>query len=249
MNDPLLDGQTADKVLRYEAFVNDQLKPDLNQQIDDPTKIFIEIGLGFYLELSLEEAIKYIDKKVACLEKEGVALTKESTKIKASIKLVLQVHELLESWEELNPKIQGLIDEIDDNSRQLTICRKTTIRDTLLYQKFPSIQRELECKIYWCVESKFQELIAHLHLIEKLLKDLIHECQENLLLIKDHDSLINSTLERDNPTVIDWIDEILLHSKFNLIKINKFVSDDYPRSVPIDGVSLKANLTLESGWV
>eukprot|EP00096_Caligus_rogercresseyi_P006023 TRINITY_DN22159_c0_g1_i1.p2 TRINITY_DN22159_c0_g1~~TRINITY_DN22159_c0_g1_i1.p2 ORF type:complete len:161 (+),score=39.12 TRINITY_DN22159_c0_g1_i1:49-531(+) len=128
------------KVLKYESFVNDQLKPDLkyvlekrdkiyseiseflalknsvlaiqsadlkpgqplqtkvdigcnfycNASATDPSKIFVEIGLGFYLELGLKEAIDYVDKKVTVLEKEAVSLTKESCKIKASIKLVLQ---------------------------------------------------------------------------------------------------------------------------------------------------------------
>ncbi len=47
------------------------------------------IGMGFYVELTLEEAIKLIDKKEKQLNEELKRLSTQSSKIKANIKLVI----------------------------------------------------------------------------------------------------------------------------------------------------------------
>ena len=36
-------------------------------KVDDPTMIFIAIGLGFYVEFTLEEAYAYLTKKIRTL--------------------------------------------------------------------------------------------------------------------------------------------------------------------------------------
>ena len=58
-------------------------------RIPDPTKIFVSVGLGFFLELTLDEALKFINKKDAELGKEADKMTTDCAKLKANIKLVI----------------------------------------------------------------------------------------------------------------------------------------------------------------
>ena len=57
--------------------------------VPNPEKIFIEIGLGFFLEMTHDEALNFIGEKTKLLEKKAEFLTKESSKVKANIKIVL----------------------------------------------------------------------------------------------------------------------------------------------------------------
>ncbi|XP_054168415.1 protein UXT-like [Oppia nitens] len=52
-------------------------------------KIYLMIGLGFYVELTLEEALDLIDKKEKIFNQELIHLSAQSSKIKANIKLVI----------------------------------------------------------------------------------------------------------------------------------------------------------------
>lgn len=58
-------------------------------RISDPGKICVSIGLGFFVELTLDEALKFVDKKDEELNKEAERLTNDCAKLKANIKLVL----------------------------------------------------------------------------------------------------------------------------------------------------------------
>ena len=58
-------------------------------RVADPTKIFVAVGLGFFLELSLDEALEFIKKKDTELSKEAIKLTNDCAKLKANIKLVI----------------------------------------------------------------------------------------------------------------------------------------------------------------
>ena len=128
-----------DKVLKFETFLNEKLRPDLKAcleqrdkiyeesaeylslknsieaikladldqgqpletkvdlgcnfyakaKVKNPQKVFVDIGLGFYLELSHDEALTFIEKKTKLLDKKASNLTEESSKIKANIKVVL----------------------------------------------------------------------------------------------------------------------------------------------------------------
>ena len=128
-----------DKVLKYEKFLNEELRPDLKAcleqrdkiyeeiaeylslknsieaiksadlpqgqpldtkvdlgcnfyakaKVKNPQKVFIDIGFGFYLELSHDEALAFIEKKTKLLDQKTTKLTEESSKIKANIKVVL----------------------------------------------------------------------------------------------------------------------------------------------------------------
>lgn len=127
-----------EKVVKYETFLNDQLRPDLKAILEErdkiyeenseylslknaveaikasdilsnklktkvdigcnfyakatvsnPERVFVEIGLGFFLEMSHDECLKFIDKKTKLLDKKAEMLTEQAIKTKANIKLVL----------------------------------------------------------------------------------------------------------------------------------------------------------------
>lgn len=53
--------------------------------------IYVSVGYGFFVEFTLTEALKFIEKKMAYLTERSDALTKDAVKIKTHIKLVLEV--------------------------------------------------------------------------------------------------------------------------------------------------------------
>lgn len=53
--------------------------------------ICVAIGYGFYLDMTLPEALSFIDKKTANLQDKASELTQNANKVKAHIKLVLEV--------------------------------------------------------------------------------------------------------------------------------------------------------------
>ena len=58
-------------------------------EVKNPQKLFVDVGFGFFLELTQDEALDFIGKKNQLLETKAKALTEESTKIKTNIKLVI----------------------------------------------------------------------------------------------------------------------------------------------------------------
>ncbi|XP_038060711.1 protein UXT-like [Patiria miniata] len=58
--------------------------------IPDATRIYILVGFGFFVEFTLPEALKFIDKKCKHLTSLSDKLTKDSAEIKANIKLVYE---------------------------------------------------------------------------------------------------------------------------------------------------------------
>lgn len=64
-------------------------------RVQDFSRIIVAIGLGFYLEMQLDEAVTFIDKKVASLTKDAEQLSEQASQINARIKMVLgALHEL-----------------------------------------------------------------------------------------------------------------------------------------------------------
>ena len=59
-------------------------------RVPDPSRMLVEVGLGFYLELTLNETAKFVDMKVNLLEEKAKSLTEEACKIRATIKLILE---------------------------------------------------------------------------------------------------------------------------------------------------------------
>ncbi|XP_028296899.1 protein UXT-like [Gouania willdenowi] len=70
-------------------------------QIEDASRIFVAVGFGFFVEFTLDEALKFIDKKTNQLTAFTEQLTKDSAKIKAHIRLVLEGLRELQGLSEL----------------------------------------------------------------------------------------------------------------------------------------------------
>ncbi|XP_062618210.1 protein UXT homolog [Saccostrea cucullata] len=135
----MCDASIPSKVEQYEQFLNERLKTDLSQVLDqrdklygevaeylqlktviervkesdykteglktqvdlgcnfyvqahvpDASMIFVSVGYGFFLEMTHDEALSFIDKKVSIINDKIDVHTKDAAKIKAHIKLVLQ---------------------------------------------------------------------------------------------------------------------------------------------------------------
>uniref|UniRef100_A0A3B3BYJ7 Protein UXT n=2 Tax=Oryzias melastigma TaxID=30732 RepID=A0A3B3BYJ7_ORYME len=78
-------------------------------EVEDPSRIFVAVGFGFFVEMSLDEALRFIEKKTSQLTAFTEQLTKDSAKIRANIRMVL------EGLREL----QGLSDPVDSPRRDI----------------------------------------------------------------------------------------------------------------------------------
>lgn len=58
--------------------------------IPDSRYVYILVGYGYFVQMTLEEALDFIEKKTKVLSDKSQVLTKDSAKIKAHIKLVLE---------------------------------------------------------------------------------------------------------------------------------------------------------------
>ncbi|XP_072222942.1 protein UXT [Leuresthes tenuis] len=144
------------KVLQYEAFINEVLRRDLQKvleqrdqvyekmsqylqlkntiqslqeagsqrlkadvdlgcnfyvqaEVEDSSRIFVQVGFGFFVEMTHDEALRFIDRKTSQLTAFTEQLTKDSAKIKAHIRMVL------EGLREL----QGLTDQPESRRREV----------------------------------------------------------------------------------------------------------------------------------
>lgn len=61
----------------------------MKAKVDKIEPILINIGLDVFLELELEEALKYLKMKIKVLEKEGDIVRDESLKVRSQIKILL----------------------------------------------------------------------------------------------------------------------------------------------------------------
>ena len=59
-------------------------------EVPDATRIFVDIGLGFHAEFTLDEALGFISAKEKMLSKQVVQHTAQVANIKAQIKLVVE---------------------------------------------------------------------------------------------------------------------------------------------------------------
>lgn len=59
-------------------------------RVTNPNKIFVCIGYGFYVELSLDEALSFIDKRVALLNSRVQELTQDVSEISARVRIVVE---------------------------------------------------------------------------------------------------------------------------------------------------------------
>jgi len=56
----------------------------------DPSKIFVFVGFGFFVEMTFPEALKYIDKRTKFLTEHTDRLTSDANVVKANIRLVIE---------------------------------------------------------------------------------------------------------------------------------------------------------------
>ncbi|KAK7884570.1 hypothetical protein WMY93_027693 [Mugilogobius chulae] len=70
-------------------------------QVEDASRIFVAVGYGFFVEMTHDEALRFIEKKTAQLTKFTEQLTKDSARIKAHIRLVLEGLRELQGFSDL----------------------------------------------------------------------------------------------------------------------------------------------------
>ncbi|XP_039250303.2 protein UXT-like [Styela clava] len=58
--------------------------------VDDPSKVFVCVGYGFYVEYTYKEALEFIDKRVEILNKQAENFSKDMAHVRAQIRLVLE---------------------------------------------------------------------------------------------------------------------------------------------------------------
>ncbi|KAM9855907.1 protein UXT [Aulostomus maculatus] len=78
-------------------------------EVEDSSRVYVLVGFGFFVEMDHEEALRFISKKTSQLTAFAEQLTKDSAKIKANIRMVL------EGLREL----QGLSDLPDTRRREI----------------------------------------------------------------------------------------------------------------------------------
>lgn len=59
-------------------------------KVPDTSRIYVNIGFGFFVEFTHEEALKFIKKKTDSLNEKAENLTKDAVTVKAHIKIVLE---------------------------------------------------------------------------------------------------------------------------------------------------------------
>ncbi|KAL9659587.1 hypothetical protein QQ045_024394 [Rhodiola kirilowii] len=83
-------------VTNLETMVNLGSEVYAQAEVPDTSRIFVDVGLGFYVEFTLSEALKFISTREEKLAKEIEDYTQLIASIKARIKLVLEgIRELL----------------------------------------------------------------------------------------------------------------------------------------------------------
>ncbi|XP_074873681.1 protein UXT isoform X2 [Carettochelys insculpta] len=67
--------------------------------VPDTSRIFVALGYGFFAELTLLEALRFVDRKTKLLMELSKSLTKDSAKIKANIRMVLEALRELQGFQ------------------------------------------------------------------------------------------------------------------------------------------------------
>ena len=57
---------------------------------DDPSRLFVRIGFGFFLEMTLPEALAHIGRRVPALEERAARLGRDAVAVRAKIDMVLE---------------------------------------------------------------------------------------------------------------------------------------------------------------
>ncbi|XP_065279098.1 LOW QUALITY PROTEIN: protein UXT [Emys orbicularis] len=73
----------------------------VNADVPDTSRIFVALGYGFFAELTLTEALRFVERKTKLLIELSESLTKDSAKIKANIRMVLEGLRELQGFQDL----------------------------------------------------------------------------------------------------------------------------------------------------
>ncbi len=80
-------------------------------KVPDTSKIFVLVGFGFFVEMTLNEALTFIDKKEKHLTFKSEELTKNASKVKANIKMVIEgLREIQNIEAESKPEQRNIFD-------------------------------------------------------------------------------------------------------------------------------------------
>ncbi|NXU93355.1 UXT protein, partial [Xiphorhynchus elegans] len=60
-------------------------------EVPDPQRVFVALGFGFFAELTLPEALRHLERRSRLLQRLSDSLTQDGAKIRAHIRLVLEV--------------------------------------------------------------------------------------------------------------------------------------------------------------
>lgn len=82
------DGTRSDRELKTQVDLGCNFY--CQARITDPSKILVSVGYGFYVEFTLDEALRFVEKKCNQLTTYSSKLGQDSARIKANIKLVLE---------------------------------------------------------------------------------------------------------------------------------------------------------------
>ncbi|NWZ00504.1 UXT protein, partial [Loxia curvirostra] len=63
----------------------------VNAEVPDPRRVFVALGFGFFAELTLPEALRHLERRSSLLQRLSDSLTRDGAKIRAHIRLVLEV--------------------------------------------------------------------------------------------------------------------------------------------------------------
>ncbi|XP_036960902.1 protein UXT [Acanthopagrus latus] len=90
--------QLKNTILSLQEAGSHKLKADVDlgcnfyvqAEVEDSSRIFVAVGYGFFVEMTHDEALRFIDKKTSQLTTFTEQLTKDSAEIKANIRMVLE---------------------------------------------------------------------------------------------------------------------------------------------------------------
>ncbi|NXR36629.1 UXT protein, partial [Zosterops hypoxanthus] len=63
----------------------------VSAEVPDPRRVFVALGFGFFAELTLPEALRHLERRNSLLQRLSDSLTRDGAKIRAHIRLVLEV--------------------------------------------------------------------------------------------------------------------------------------------------------------
>ncbi|NXD46837.1 UXT protein, partial [Copsychus sechellarum] len=63
----------------------------VSAEVPDPRRVFVALGFGFFAELTLPEALRHLERRSSLLQRLSDSLTRDGAKIRAHIRLVLEV--------------------------------------------------------------------------------------------------------------------------------------------------------------